>query len=370
MAEVIRVDYEALAKIADRFGQQSEAVADMLTVVRGAMKPLESGGWVGRGSDAFFAEMNGEILPAVQRLADALGQANVVSRQIGELMQGAEDEACTPFRAGDGGAAGQAVGAATGNMSGGAAGAGYGAGAAGAAGAGYSGGAPGGVYGGGAAGGVAGGNMYVPQDWLNNVGDFAPGGGGAVNDWGIPQDWLAGVAGAMGIGSGGGNYGIPNDWLSGVTGALGGSGMSDSSMAAGSAAGGAGSVGGASGGASEAPDMPSGGSGGGKEATAADVRSPFGRQTAAPQASTLFGGGKAVAEAQNGRLSYQSLGGAGFAPAAGGAPAITTSGGAGGAVPAGAGDSGGNTGIGLAIAALTPLAGIMGKAVKDALDKN
>lgn len=340
MAEVIRVDYEALSKIADRFGQEAEAIEQMLQMTRGAMTPLQNSGWVGRGSDAFFAEMESDILPTVRRLADALAQANAVSRQIGELMQGAENEACSPFRAGDvSGATRQAVGAAAGNMSGE------------------------------TAGGASGGNMYVPQDWLNNVEGFAPGGGSTVNDWGIPQNWLAGVAGAMGIGSGGSNYGIPNDWLSGVTDAFSG-GMGDGSTAVGGAAGSAGSVGGASDTAGEPPDMPSGGTGGGKEAAASDISSPYGRQTATSGSSTLFGGGKAVAEAQNGRLSYQSLGGAGFAPAAGGAPAVTTSGGAGGAIPAGAGDGGSNTGIGLAIAALTPLAGIMGKAVKDTLDKD
>ncbi|HID51623.1 MAG TPA: WXG100 family type VII secretion target, partial [Anaerolineae bacterium] len=301
MAEVIRVDYEALAKIAARFGQQSEAIEEMLQMVRGAMTPLQNGGWVGRGSDAFFAEMESDILPAVRRLADALSQASEVSRQIGDVLQGAEDEACSPFRVGDGG---------------GAAGTGYGSGT---------------------AGGASGGNMYVPQNWLNNVGEFDLGGGSAANDWGIPNNWLDGVAGAMGIGGGGNNYGIPQDWLSGVTGALGSSGASDAGMAAGGAAGGAGSVGGAGGAsdtAGEPPNMPSGGSGGGKEAAASDISSPYGRQTAASGSSTLFGGGKAVVEAQNGRLSYQSLGGAGFAPAAGGAPATGSSGGAGGAVPA------------------------------------
>ncbi|HFQ94446.1 MAG TPA: hypothetical protein ENK32_10580 [Anaerolineae bacterium] len=76
-----------------------------------------------------------------------------------------------------------------------------------------------------------------------------------------------------------------------------------------------------------------------------------------------------MAEAQNGRLSYQSLGGAGLAPAAGGGstPSAPASGIAGSAAP---GDAGSNASIGLAIAALTPLLGIMGKTVKDALDKD
>ena len=98
MADIIRVDYQELQKVADRFGQQSEAIAAMLQAVRGAMDPLEGGGWVGQGSDAFFNEMNSEILPAVQRLTDALAQAQAVSKQINDLMQQADEEASTGFK--------------------------------------------------------------------------------------------------------------------------------------------------------------------------------------------------------------------------------------------------------------------------------
>jgi WXG100 family type VII secretion target len=346
MAELIRVDYEALANIADRFGQEAEAIEQMLQMMRRSMAPLQNGGWVGRGSDAFFAEMESDMLPAVRRLADALDQAGAVSRQIGEVMQGAEEEAGSPFRA---------------DSSGGAA----------APGAGGSGGAAGG-------GGTApGGGMYVPGDWLDGVGGAADGGGilpGGFNDWGIPQNWLDGVAGAMGVGGGGSNWGIPDDWLDGVTDAFNGDGAvaggangAAAGSSGGGAAGGAGSDSAA--GSTEPSQMPTGGgSGSGKAATAADIGSPYGRQTAVSGSSTLFGGGQVVAEAQNGRLSYQSLGGGGFAAASGGSTpyAAVSGGGAGAAAPAAASSS---AGIGLAIAALTPMLGIMGKAAKDALEK-
>ena len=70
MTDVIRVDYEALQQVADKFGYEAEAIQALLTAVRGSMNPLEGGGWIGKGSDAFFGEMNSDILPAVQRLAD------------------------------------------------------------------------------------------------------------------------------------------------------------------------------------------------------------------------------------------------------------------------------------------------------------
>lgn len=346
MAEVIRVDYEALTKIADRFGQEAEAIEQMLQMMRSAMDPLQNGGWVGRGSDAFFAEMESNILPAAGRLAEALGQANNVARQIGAVMQAAEEEAGSPFRADGGGGSTSPVTSGTG---------------------------------GDVSGGTApGGGMYVPRDWLDSVGGSAQPGGNDFNfnDRGIPNNWLDGVAGAMGVGGGSNNWGIPDDWLDGVTGDFNGNGAAagaSSGGAAGSAAGGAGASDGGSGSGSADPSQTpttGGGSGSGKAEMASGISSPYGSQTAAAGSSTLFGGGKVVAEAQNGRLSYQSLGAAGFAAAAsgGGAPFAPASGGSTGSAAPPAASS--NTGIGLAIAALTPLLGIMGKTVKDALDKD
>ncbi len=172
MAEVIRVDYEAVTKIASQFQNEAEAIQQILQMVQGAMTPLQNGGWIGQGSDAFFNEMESDILPAVGRLADALTQAGGVSRQISEIMQSAEEEAGSPFRASE-----------------------------------------------------TGGTMFVPQDWLKNLGasPLAPGGNN-TNDFGIPFNWLDGVAGDMGVGSGSNNWGIPENWLEGVTGSSNGGG--------------------------------------------------------------------------------------------------------------------------------------------------
>ena len=54
--------------------------------------------WVGLGSDAFFEEMQGEVLPAVQRLQEALEQAGMVTGEIVSIFQQADEEASSPFR--------------------------------------------------------------------------------------------------------------------------------------------------------------------------------------------------------------------------------------------------------------------------------
>ncbi|MCG8346231.1 MAG: WXG100 family type VII secretion target [Chloroflexales bacterium] len=99
MGDEIRADYEQLEDVASRFANQSQVIQQMLEKVRGSMSKLEDGGWIGRGSDAFFQEMNSEVLPASLRLQEVLDEASQVTRAIVQIVQQAEDEACSPFRA-------------------------------------------------------------------------------------------------------------------------------------------------------------------------------------------------------------------------------------------------------------------------------
>lgn len=95
----IRADYDRLEQLANQFANQAQAIQEMLQNVRGAMDPLEGGGWIGRGSDAFFSEMQGEVLPASQRLQQALDEANRITKQVIQTVKQAEEEASSPFRA-------------------------------------------------------------------------------------------------------------------------------------------------------------------------------------------------------------------------------------------------------------------------------
>ena len=104
-SDVIQANYEALESIAARFGQQSEMNAAMYGRLRQAVQVLEQGGWEGQGSSAFFAEMDGTIYPALQRLIDALDEAQSTTLEIKQIIQQAEEEAAAPFggRAAEGG---------------------------------------------------------------------------------------------------------------------------------------------------------------------------------------------------------------------------------------------------------------------------
>ena len=99
--DIIRADYEALEKIAARFGDESERVEEMNGRIQQAMRSLQNGGWEGKGSAAFFTEMEGTVSPASTRLMEALAQAQTVTLKIIDVLRAAEEEAAAPFR-GDG----------------------------------------------------------------------------------------------------------------------------------------------------------------------------------------------------------------------------------------------------------------------------
>lgn len=97
MTDVLQTDYEQLQAIAGRFGQASQESAETLQRIQQQMARLQST-WLGRGSAAFFAEMQGEVLPATKRLIEALAQAQQVTQQIAQMLRAAEQEAAALFK--------------------------------------------------------------------------------------------------------------------------------------------------------------------------------------------------------------------------------------------------------------------------------
>lgn len=98
LADIVQTDYNALDNIATRFARQSEASREAHESLQRAIQPLQNGGWVGAGANAFYSEMDGEVFPVVQRLTDALQQAQSVTLQISLILQEAEAEAAACFQ--------------------------------------------------------------------------------------------------------------------------------------------------------------------------------------------------------------------------------------------------------------------------------
>lgn len=98
MSDEIRANYQDLETVAARFDRQAQAIQSMLQKVRGSLSKLQNGGWIGRGSEAFFNEMNGVVLPATTRLQNVLQEASQTTKAIVQTMKQGEEEAAAPFR--------------------------------------------------------------------------------------------------------------------------------------------------------------------------------------------------------------------------------------------------------------------------------
>ncbi len=97
-APVIQAQYDKLQTVAQRFGAQAEATGQLRQRLLSGVQSLQNGGWEGRGAQAFFNEMSQDVFPAMQRLQEALQEAQFTTLQIIEIFQEAEKEAAAPFR--------------------------------------------------------------------------------------------------------------------------------------------------------------------------------------------------------------------------------------------------------------------------------
>lgn len=427
MADIIQADFEQLAQIAKRFGQQADNTTQTLQSIARVLDRLKNGDWIGRGSTAFFAEMETEVLPAVNRLFEALTQAGSVTHDISNTIQQADEEASSPFRnntaAQNPAAAGNNAVARFANLAsavypatpqnGGASGAwqadtfrGLPSGQnrlaslvndRGFTGSGTS---PNGDGLGSGSSGINGAqNAYnVPNNWLAGVtGD----GGGSLNDHlssqyndhGIPRDWLAGVTDAAG-GNQSNELGVPRNWLAGVMDSFqqdldtataseaegrsasssDGGGSSGGSDSGGSSGGGSGS--GAGGGEPPTTDSsPTTGSGAGGGASGGaqqgQVSDPYGRGNNFSRGYSQTTVSAAETEAAAPGLRYQSMGGGGAHESA---PAVVIRSAGistGGIQSAMAPAPGGNLGaLSVGFAAVSPLLALAGKLLNDKFFEN
>jgi WXG100 family type VII secretion target len=83
--------------MAQSFRAQSENITKQTQQLKGDMDTLQSGDWIGQGAQAFYKEMGDMVLPTMQRLQRALGEASRITQQISQIMKAAEDEASSCF---------------------------------------------------------------------------------------------------------------------------------------------------------------------------------------------------------------------------------------------------------------------------------
>ncbi|MBW6472845.1 MAG: WXG100 family type VII secretion target [Anaerolineaceae bacterium] len=84
MADRTELNGEQLAQMMKKFQSEADELNQLLSQTRNKIGTLRSSGWVGRGSDQFYNEMESLVLPAVQRLVAAL---NAASNQVNAILK-------------------------------------------------------------------------------------------------------------------------------------------------------------------------------------------------------------------------------------------------------------------------------------------
>ena len=88
--------YDQMEVIANSFTTQSDVVQQMLENLRNHMEDLKPD-WIGLGSDAFFNEMESEVIPALQRLIQALEDGAQLTTRVRQSIETAEQQASAQF---------------------------------------------------------------------------------------------------------------------------------------------------------------------------------------------------------------------------------------------------------------------------------
>jgi WXG100 family type VII secretion target len=93
----IQVNYDELKNMAVHFGLAAENHTALLTATRQLTTELHIN-WAGRGASAFFSEMDGQILPAYERLIRALDESRAALVSITTVFKQAEEESAQYFK--------------------------------------------------------------------------------------------------------------------------------------------------------------------------------------------------------------------------------------------------------------------------------
>ncbi|MEZ4513857.1 MAG: WXG100 family type VII secretion target [Chloroflexota bacterium] len=100
-ADIIQARYDQLDNIANRFGREAENTTALMQQVQRGVDALRQSGWEGQGATAFLGEMETAVFPVIQRLTEALAEANTATQMLRDIIRTAEEEAARPFH-GDG----------------------------------------------------------------------------------------------------------------------------------------------------------------------------------------------------------------------------------------------------------------------------
>jgi len=90
MIIIIRADYDQMPQVSKKFEREAANVKRSIDSLKRTIEVLKGGDWVGEGANAFYREMESEVLPAMQRLLTALEMGSGVIQAIVRLLHETE----------------------------------------------------------------------------------------------------------------------------------------------------------------------------------------------------------------------------------------------------------------------------------------
>jgi WXG100 family type VII secretion target len=92
MAGTTQVNYDDMQNIIKSLRSEEEEINQLLKQTQSKVESLHNNQWIGQGADQFFNEMEQSVLPAMGRLAQALGVGANVAQQIINIIHQADEE--------------------------------------------------------------------------------------------------------------------------------------------------------------------------------------------------------------------------------------------------------------------------------------
>jgi WXG100 family type VII secretion target len=98
MADKTEVNYQEMEQVIRKFQKEEADMRQLLQGLNRRADALHGDNWIGRGADKFHSEMEGLVLPAVNRLIQALDAAGNTAKQILDTYRRAEEESGNGFK--------------------------------------------------------------------------------------------------------------------------------------------------------------------------------------------------------------------------------------------------------------------------------
>jgi WXG100 family type VII secretion target len=92
MAGTTQVNYDDMNGIIKSLKTEEEEIMNLLKTTKSKVEALHGNQWVGQGADNFFNEMEQTVLPAMARLARALGVGADAAQEIVNIIRAADEE--------------------------------------------------------------------------------------------------------------------------------------------------------------------------------------------------------------------------------------------------------------------------------------